>query len=475
MEFVGLFLDKGGKTPLYTQLYEFLVRELRSGGICAGEKLPGKRTAAAQLGISVNTVDEAYQLLAAEGYVEARPRSGFVASRLPQLLPLPKGEAPMAKLPPPPKASPWRYSFLTGGINTALFPRKSWNRLFKEVLAGEEDLFATGEGQGDAVLREALATYLRGFRGVRCAAGQLVVGAGLEVLLGLLAPLLPAGPLAIENPGYAKMARLFENAGKATLAADVDTDGMRPDVLQNTPARVAYLTPSHQFPSGCTMPAPRRAALLTWAAQTGGIIIEDDYDSEFRFSGRPLPSLQGMDGQDRVVYAGTFSRSLAPGIRAAYLVLPPALLAAWQCAYGGYACTIWRPEQHTLARFLSEGHFARRQSRMRTAYRARRDEVLAIIEKELPPAGYELLSVHTGLYFLLRLPGQNAEQLAQSARKAGFGLRALSSYGGPGRAEFGLWQGGKDILLVGYGGLPEGEVAIATRALLRVIQVNCRP
>ncbi len=472
MEFVGLFLDKTQKTPLYLQLYHFLVARLREGSIRAGERLPGKRSAAVQLGVSVNTVDLAYQMLAEEGYLEARPRSGFVAGNLGPVVP-PPSPAQAGEAPPPTATgkTEWRHSFLTGGIDTALFPRKTWNRLFKEVLAGEEDLFATGEGQGDAVLRGALAGYLQGFRGVRCQPRQIVTGAGLEVLLGLLAPLLPAGAVALENPGYAKTTRLFQNAGRATVAVDVDDQGMTVEGLQSSGAAAAYLTPSHQFPTGCVMPAPRRAALLRWAAKQGGILIEDDYDSEFRFSGRPLPSLQGMDSHDRVVYAGTFSRSLAPGIRAAYLVLPPALLAAWQRAYGGYACTLWRPEQHTLARFMSEGHFARRLNRLRGAYRARRDQVLQAVQAGLPAAACQLFNTHTGLYFVLRLPGRDAAALAGQARQSGLGLEALSQFCQPvGRGGFSLWGGGADALLLGYGGLAEGEAPAAVAALLDILR-----
>ena len=475
MEFVGLFLDKKRGEPLYLQLYRFLVAEMRAGRVKAGEKLPGKRTAATQLGVSVNTVDEAYQLLASEGYVWAKPRSGFVANDLGQLIP-PPPEKPM---PAPAKSTRqesaevhWRYSFLTGGIDTALFPHKTWNRITKEVLAGPADLFATGESEGDGVLREAIATYLRGYRGVRCEASQVVIGAGLEVLIGQLGRLLPEGPVAFENPGYPKATHIIRNAGRTIAAAEVDEQGIRPELLRAGDARAVYLTPSHQFPTGCVMPAPRRTALLGWAAKTGSILIEDDYDSEFRFDGRPLPSLQGMDDNGRVVYAGTFSRSLAPGIRASYLVLPPDMMSLWHSAYGEYACSVWRPEQHTLARFMSEGHFASRLNRLRGAYRRRRDVVLQWLRENLPKGSYEPLNVHTGLYFVLRLPGRDAEKLAQKARGAGLRIAALSEYAQPGKGGFSIWEGGKDALILGYGGLPQEEAPKALASLFEVLGVR---
>ncbi len=465
MEFVGLFLDKTVEKPLYMQLYEFLVEEIRSGSLQAGERLPGKRSTAGQLGISVNTVDEAYQMLVGEGYLKAQPRSGFWVNNLGPLVPPPLVAEKIQEKKVQENIA-GRHNFLSGGIDSSLFPRKMWNRLSREVLAGPLDLFATGEGCGDAVLRQAIGDYLRGFRGVRCTSEQVVMGAGLEVLLGLLAPLLPKGEVAMENPGYTKTARLFQNMGRKTVAIDVDEQGLPAEILKQSEAKVVYVTPSHQFPTGFVMPAPRRAELLRWAAENNGVIIEDDYDSEFRFSGRPLPSLQGMDQHGCVVYAGTFSRSLAPGIRASYLVLPPGLLSAWKARYEGYACTIWRPEQHTLARFISEGHFARRLNQMRLAYRQRLGRILELLEQGLPAGSYEALNTHTGLYFVLKLHGCNANALAVEARQQGIEIRALSQYTQKEKEGFFVWQGGRETLVLGYGALSEQDLEATIEALV---------
>ncbi len=475
MEFIGLFLDKTVKKPLYVQLYEFVTKEIRSGRIPPGERLPGKRSAAGQLGVSVNTVEEAYQMLVAEGYVKALARSGFWVNDLGPLVPPPsvlseKVPSFAAHTPAGVQAREFRFNFLSGGIDSTLFSRKTWNRLFKEVLAEPLDLFATGESCGDAVLRHAIADYLRGFRGVRCTPQQVVMGAGLEVLLGLLSPLLPEGPLALENPGYAKTARLFWNVGRKTRAVCVDEQGLSMADLQACGAGLAYVTPSHQFPSGLVMPAPRRAELLRWAAEQNRFIIEDDYDSEFRFSGHTLPSLQGMDTHDCVVYAGTFSRSLAPGIRAAYLVLPQNLLHAWQERYEGYACTIWRPEQHTLARFISEGHFSRRLNRVRLHYRQRLGRILQLLEQGLPKRSYQVLNAHTGLYFILKLHGCKAVALAREAEEQGILIQALSQYTQTNSAGFSLWNGGHDALVLGYGGLADIDVDKALCALLALLR-----
>jgi GntR family transcriptional regulator/MocR family aminotransferase len=405
-------------------------------------------------------------MLAAEGYVLAKPRSGFVVARLQQqLLPPPTGQQQKGKLPEP-KGRQVRYSFATGDIDTSLFARKTYARLLREVMSGEEELFARGEAAGDEVLREAIAEYLRGYRGVKCEAGQIVVGAGLEVLMGMLGPLL-GGAVAVETPGYAKTRRILGNVGVQAVPVPVDGQGMLPGALAQSGARAAYLTPSHQFPTGGAMPVGRRTELLRWAAEGGRLLVEDDYDSEFRFDGRPLPSLQGLDEGGHVVYAGTFSRSLAPGLRAAYLVLPQRLQESWQKAYGDYACTVSRPEQHTLARFMAEGHFARSLNRMRGVYRHRRGLVLQALKRELRPEEYEVQNEHTGLYFLLRLPGCATKSIA-AALEHEVTVHALGEYCLQKRQGEMAFED-KDVLVLGYGGLDDGDVAAAVKALATVI------
>ena len=467
MDFLDAFLNKEDNNPLYYQLYMRLVEKIRNGEISAGEKLPGKRTAAGQLGVSVNTVDEAYQMLTAEGYVDALPRSGFVVCRLEQVLPPPEKMPIPAALPFAPEKDSWRFSFATGDLDEDFFPKKTWNRMIREVLSAESGLFSRGEAMGDAVLRRGIAKYLQSWRGVRCTEEQIVVGAGLEVLTSLLVRLLEADCFALENPGYPKVAHILANNGYATVQVEVDDDGMRPDLLAQSGAQVAYLTPSHQYPTGGVMRLARRTELLQWAAQGGHTIIEDDYDSEFRFDGRPLPCLQGLDEGGHVVYAGTFSRSLAPGLRAAYLVLPPHLLARWRATYGDYACTVSRPEQHTLARLMEEGHFARSINRVRGLYRKRRDTLLVQLSQQLADRPWQAENTHTGLYFILRLPGQDALRIAENARKKGLRVYALNEYRAGGTEKDG--EKTADALLLGYGGLKEEEIALAVADLVKIV------
>ena len=467
-------LDAASAVPLYEQLYQSLAAEMRAGAIPAGTRMPGKRRLAAELSVSVNTVDAAYQILAAEGYLEPKERSGFYVQEYLALPPRPERapgtpakplepEAPAGEAAPP--SPPVRYDLSTRGVDPALFPFRTWARLQKELLYSSPELLTHGDAQGDWELRQALADYLEEYRGVQCSPQQIVVGAGLEYLLGLLAPLLP-GKAAVETPGYPRAKQVLENNGVECCCLPVDEDGLSIEELSRSGASVCYVTPSHQFPTGVTMPAGRRAELLHWAAKRPGerYIIEDDYDSEFRFDARPLPSLQGMAGADGpVVYLSTCSRSLAPSIRIAYMVLPEHLLPAWWKTYRLYASTVVRFEQQTLARFITEGYFTRHLARERVAYKARRDALTAALNAAFAPGQLRLAGLHTGLHLLASL--KNAppdEALRRAAEAEGVRLNLLSDYDLTGAR----YQTG--TLVLGYGSLDDAACASVGQTLKRV-------
>ena len=256
-------LDPASQVPLYEQLYRSLVAEIRSGALPAGTRMPGKRSLAEELSVSVNTVDGAYQMLAAEGYLASRPRSGFYVQEYPALAGRPpeqEGDRPGAGKvqPAAPASPPVLYDLSTSGVDTGLFPFRTWARLQKELLYTSPDLLARGDPRGDAELRQALTRYLEEYRGVRCTPDQIVVGAGIEYLLSLLAPLLK-GPAAVENPGYPRARQVLENSGHVCRFLPVDAGGLSVEALAASDAAVCYVTPSHQFPTGVTMPAPRPA------------------------------------------------------------------------------------------------------------------------------------------------------------------------------------------------------------------------
>ncbi len=425
-----LCLNPADSRPLYQQLYENLACQIKSGQLKAGDRLPGKRSLAAQLAVAVNTVDTAYQMLVAEGYLEAREKSGFFVLEYTDMLPV-QPPLPEISVSKEPVSVPVRFDLSTGSVDTALFPFRTWGRIQKELLYARPELLSHGHRQGDEELRQALASYLRAYRGVTCSPEQIVVGAGVEYLLGLLAQLLRRNNAVavVENPGYDRPRTILENNGIPCRCVDIDAGGLTVSGLRASGANLCYVTPSHHFPTGATMPAGRRAQLLHWAAEgEGRYILEDDYDAEFRFDIRPIPSLQGMAGPaGPVVYLCTFSKSLAPSIRIACMVLPVSLLDRYRAAFGSYSNTVSRFEQQTLYRFLQEGFFTRHLARMRSAYKNRMELLVRSLEEQFP--NITLKGRHTGLHLLLTLlDGPGEAQMEQTALDAGVSLRGLSRY-----------------------------------------------
>ncbi len=448
-------LDRSGKKPLYVQLYEHIAGELRAGHLREGERLPSKKALAAHLQLSRNTVETAYAMLCQEGYAVSRPRSGTYAARVePRFSP-----APAAPLPPERDALSWRYDFATNTVDAASFPFRSWARLGKEVLYNGEELLSAGDSQGDARLREALAKYLREYRAVNCEAGQIVIGAGMEYLLMLLCRLLPQElRFAVEDPGYQRTASVLQGSGRELRFLSLDAEGLRLSELEQSGADAACVTPSHQFPTGIVMPVHRRQALLRWAAEKPGrYLVEDDYNSEFSFSGRPIPSLQGMDGS-RVIYISTFSRVLAPSIRIAYMVLPPELLRSSRPLLREYSSTVSRFEQNTLAAFIEGGWFSRHLSRMKTLYRRRRDALLSLLAPHLKAEGLTVSGGGAGLHLLLQGEPTAIRRIRENADRGGVRVPGLNEFRQTPLDE-------EDTLLLSYAGMDEARMAEAVRLL----------
>ena len=415
-----------GDIPLYEQLYRHIAAAIQSGHIAPGEKLPSKRQLCAALGVSMSTVEAAYSLLTAEGYVLARPRSGYVAAQVVPLAAAPEAHALPAREEDSP-LSPWAYSFSTGAVDTTVFPFSSWARITKEAVYENPELLQRGHPQGDLPLREALADFLAQYRGVRCRPDQVIVGAGADYLLSLVLQLLPGHrDIALEDPGYPAAYATARHHQRRVVPVPVDDEGMDPDALEASGARLAYVTPSHQFPLGVTMPAGRRSRLLQWAyAAPDRYLIEDDYDSEFRHTSRPIPAMQGLDRQGRVIYLGTFSRSIAPAIRVAYLILPPALLERYRREFPLAASTVSRFEQEALRRFLVQGLYARHLRRAGALYRkkcARLTQALSAIP------GARLRGEQAGLHFLFTLPRLTEAELVDRAAARSVRVHPLSQY-----------------------------------------------
>lgn len=448
--------------PLYQQLYEAVVRQIRDGRLPVGERMPGKRSLASQLAVSVNTVDTAYQMLVAEGYLESRPRSGFFVQDVPEVFAAPSSPVTGTAHAEPPQ---WRFDCSTGSVDPALFPFRSWGRIQRDLLYNQPELLRHGHKQGDENLREAVTEYLRAYRGVACAPDQIVVGAGVEYLLGMAAALLSGSVAAVEEPGYDRSRTILENNGIRCLTVPLDGAGLRADALQQSGANLCYVTPSHHFPTAVTMPAGRRAQLLKWASQPGRYILEDDYDAEFRFDMRPIPSLQGMAGPDGpVLYLCTFSKSLAPSIRIACMVLPRGLLPRYRQMFGAYSNTVGRFDQQTLCRFLTDGQFTRHLAHMRNVYHRRMTQLCAALEEAFGREKIRLQGRHTGLHLMLTLPGGPGEgHMVQAAREAGIRLSGLSEYYRDETAER-----PENTVILGYAALKDEQIGELARTLKEI-------
>ena len=454
MDYVTLSLNVSGKMPMYEQLYRYFVGEIRAGRLTAGEKLPSKRALGAHLRISRSTVETAYGMLVAEGYVAAKAKSGYYVAELVAFRDSVPSSAPCETPPPPPRSV---CDFSTASVDTSLFPYSSWAKLNKEVVYSSPELLQRGDRQGDLALRQALASFLGEYRGVACSPLQIVVGAGMDYLTELLVQLLPENAVfGLEDPGYGAIRNTIRNNGRCLRFLPLDASGMDVSALERSDVTVAYTTPSHQFPMGLTMPAGRRSQLLRWASSAPDrYLIEDDYDSEFRHTSRPLPAMQGMDGAGRVIYIGTFSRGLAPSIRIAYLVLPGALLERYRALFSHSLSTVSRYEQAVMARFLSEGFYARYLRRAGNLYR-RRCAVLAGALETLP--GVTIGGSGGGMHFLVTVKGVAEETLCRRAAERGMPLRGLGSYCSECRPL-------PSTVVMGYGGIRDEQIPAAVEIL----------
>lgn len=389
---------------LYEQIYEHIRREIWEGKLLSGERLPSTRSLAEYLQVARSTVDYAYDQLQSEGYIESKPYKGYFVCPMEEMLRLDEEER---EIVPSPKRdtsqqNSFVYDFAPHGIDMSGFPFSVWKRINKNILNdGNSELFARGEPQGDYELRLTISRYLHSSRGVNCEPEQIIVGAGNDYLLMLLEKILGRQvEIAMENPTYMRTWQIFNSFGYHVTSIPMDENGMLVSALKTTGAQVAYVMPSHQFPTGTVMPIGRRMELLKWANRGGDrYLIEDDYDSEFRYRGKPIPSLQASDEKGKVIYVGTFSKAIAPAIRVSYMVLPRTLLEVYHRDCYFYSCTVSRIDQRVLNEFIRDGYFERHLNKMRKIYRAKHDLLL----QELAPfeGGFEISGEHGGLHLLL--------------------------------------------------------------------------
>ena len=396
--------------PLYRHIYERVRGSIAEGRLRPGDRLPSARAYAQELGVARGTVDLAYAILAGEGYVEARGRAGTRVAAGATRVPGPRQASAASAVNVASALRQHGLLPLSPGVPAFdLFPRKLWTQLVRRHVRrlGRAEL-SYPDPQGNMKLREAVAAYLAVARGVTCSPDEVVITGGFQSALGLVAQrLLRTGDAAwVEDPGYSPIRLALAQIGAQPVKVRVDADGLDVDAgLAAAPeARLAVIAPAHQFPMGVTLSLPRRLQLLDWAERADAWILEDDFDGEFRYQGRPLPALKSLDRSGRVFYTGTFSKTLFPALRLGYLVVPPSHVEAFRQAMryldGG------RPalEQAVTAEFLSDGHFARHIKKMRAAYRSRRTMLAAALAARFGTSA-RIEQGTGGLHLILRVEG----------------------------------------------------------------------
>ena len=446
-------LKKAPGVPLYEALYRYIRQDILSGKLAAGEKLPSKRALAVHLEVSKITVEAAYNQLLAEGYIRSQEKVGYFVEGLQK-----QNNSPVWKAAEEPKNED--LIDLTGD-SPSHFPFSVWSSLQREVMLDlGEGLLLPLHKQGLPALRNAIARHLNQFRGMQVDPDNILIGAGTDFLYNLLVQLLGRDKrYGVEEPGYSKIQKIYEAAGAACNLLALDQEGVDPEELGDT--QILHISPSHHFPSGIVMSNARRQTLLRWVKEAEDRwIIEDDYDSEFRFNAHPMPALHTLNGGEKVIYLNTFSKALAPSIRISYMVLPGHLMEVFRKKLGFYSCTVPSFEQYTLERFISRGHFEKHLNRMRKFYKSIRNRVVAAVSQCPVAEKLTILEENAGLHFLLQvdLPLTDA-QLVESCRDIGLRVAALSSY-------YRFPEENSHCLVINYSGLTE-ETLTRLEAILQ--------
>lgn len=476
--------DDRGMDFLYEHLYKEIKNDILIGNLKAHEKLPSKRALAAHLNVSVVTVENAYSQLLAEGYIYSKPKSGFYVCDV-------KAEdadvvgvrnacytsgsedhvTEHSHVIREHAESPDQNRFFADFVNNSTlsenFPFSTWTKLMRETMMDDrEKLMKRSPSGGIFELRKAIADYLYQFRGMSVSPNQIIVGAGTEYLYGLIIQLLGRDSVyGVENPGYQKIQHIYDAYQVKCCYIDMDESGVNIDSLERSGADVVHISPSHHFPTGTVTPASRRYELLGWAAkQEGRYIIEDEYDSEFRLVGNPIPALQSIDASDKVIYMNTFSKSLSSTIRISYMVLPIPLMVRYNHVLSFYACTVSNFDQYTLTRFIQEGYLEKHINRMRKFYRNSRDRILGCIRSHRLYPQVTIKEENAGLHFLMEIDTSYTDrEMVDRAAAAGINISSLSQYC------HGKEQEDSHTLVINYSGIEEDIIEEACDRLLESV------
>lgn len=467
-------LDSSSSVPMYEQIYEYIKNEIKSGQLPPKSKLPSTRSLAIHMQVSRNTIDMAYSQLLSEGYIESIPKSGYYVSMVSDLTHIAIKETTIT--PVRTKREPaFRYDFSPYAIDINSFPYNIWRKLSNNFMNdNNNDIFLLGNNQGDEGLRAAISRYLHESRSVNCSSAQIIVGAGADYLLQLLAQILKyssiSGSIAMENPTYMQAYKIFKTMHYKVNPIPLDSSGISMEHLSKTDSNIAYVTPSHQYPLGIVMPIKRRLELLQWAnSSPARYIIEDDHDSEFRYKGKPIPSLQGIDSSSKVIYLGTFSRAIAPAIRIGYMVLPENLLDLYKRNFNFYSSTVSRVDQNIMKRFIEGGYFERHLNKTRKLYKNKHD--LIIQNLKIFGDKIQIEGENAGLHLVIRFNTNLTEnEIIELAAKNSIKLYGLSEHYIPATETKNVINNTfSPTILLGYANVQEKDIQDGIRNLFNIL------
>lgn len=460
-----LKIERGSGVPIYQQIYEQIKADILSGDLPEGFRMTSTRTLAKELQVGRNSVESAYDQLVLEGYIAAVPGSGYTVNRMEfDLYREPPQEERSAASPVKRACDPptIQYSFQYGELGSESFPSKLWRTYVADMLDEPQAQLVHGycDLKGDEQLRQEIRHYLYRSRGVHCETEQVILCSGTQSALEIIIRLFPGvHSVAMEEPGYDGSRAVFQSHGFQVVPVPVGEKGIDIPKLAGASAPMVYVAPSHQFPTGAVMPIQSRIELLHLAQERDMVILEDDYDSEYRYRGQPIPSLQSIDKGERVVYIGTFSKVLSAGLRMAYLVLPKHLLPMYQEKFRGYACTVPLLEQKVLARLMGEGQWEKQLRRVCLAHKKKHDILVSAITQTMGDR-VQLYGRDAGLHLLLEFTdGQKEAELLKKALTHGVQVCPASPFW----SDKAAYKG--NALVLGYGKIREPDILPAVEQL----------
>lgn len=421
-------LDKRGNKTMYEYLYELIKEDIADGKLKADEKLPSKRGLSQHLQISVKTVENAYEQLLLEGYIRSEEKRGYYVNKIDVVTGgAPGYAAPVKRF----QEETYLADLTANNIRYDRFPFATWAKVMRETLTDyNTSLLKTVPFNGVLQLREAIADHLNRYRGMQVSADHIIIGAGTEYLYNRLLQLLgPDVKFGVENPGYRKITKIYDENGVNWDYVNIDDKGMKVDELRMKDINVAHVSPEHHFPIGLVMPVARRQELLNWAAaEPGRYIIEDDFDCEFRMQGKPIPSIQSRDRSHRVIYMNTFSKTMVPSLRIGYMVLPEKLMEKYISTMNFYSCTVSGFEQYAMAAFIEKGYFERHIKRLVNDYRGRREKICRMFRESRLSEISTIYQDDAGTHFLLHVKTSLSDVDKWAVRQKGILINCLSEY-----------------------------------------------